>query len=451
MSSTQNRSFLMPPPTKPVPLDVWIDDADRADVGRDAFFAGREGEFDAFRRGVRGLANRRVGGGTIVFQGAPGAGKTALMHECVEAVRRHSTAAAPWIAVQVGTRALEWPEAVLAAMGRELELELERLSGDAPRGVGDRLSDWLGALAEMGKNLSERGFGFGGAHLGPARRAPESPEYPAEEILRGASKPLSGAGIVVFVDEAQNIRGGHDGPAADLVQALHEGRTGLSLLPVFFGLGNTRKVLSDLGVSRLADERLVEMGRMSDAEVAESLNRAFDAYDLAPPGPGRDEWIDVLADEAMGWPQHLSRMAVAAGRVLATNGGDLGRDHLDAAVLAGRAAKVRYYEMLLERAPLAADVYRRLGEAARKVGREWLSRSEIGHIAESELNAAGMSPADFVNRSLRAGVLSGKPARPAGPNGPALPERYALPAPSLGDYLRGLPDEPRGRPTVTGT
>ena len=37
----------------------------------------------------------------MIYQGAPGAGKAALMHECMEAVRRQSTIDDPWVAVTI--------------------------------------------------------------------------------------------------------------------------------------------------------------------------------------------------------------------------------------------------------------------------------------------------------------------------------------------------------------
>ncbi len=80
-----------PVQVEPLPEQDWLDRTDRAEMGREAFFCGRDAEYEVFRRAVRSLQNGHVGGGTCIFQGAPGAGKTALMLECMEAVRQHST------------------------------------------------------------------------------------------------------------------------------------------------------------------------------------------------------------------------------------------------------------------------------------------------------------------------------------------------------------------------
>ena len=84
-------SFSKPAPATPFPLNEWLDRTDRAEVGREPFFRGRDLEYQVFQNAVNNFADREVGGGTMIFLGAPGAGKTALMLECMEAIRQHST------------------------------------------------------------------------------------------------------------------------------------------------------------------------------------------------------------------------------------------------------------------------------------------------------------------------------------------------------------------------
>lgn len=83
--------FPKPQPAEPLPLEVWLNRTDRAEVGRELFFRGRNKEYDIFRKAIISLSDGHVGGGTMIFQGDPGSGKTALMKECMEAVRLHST------------------------------------------------------------------------------------------------------------------------------------------------------------------------------------------------------------------------------------------------------------------------------------------------------------------------------------------------------------------------
>ena len=58
-------------------------------------------EYENYRSAITSLNEGMVGGGKMFFQGAPGAGKSVLLEECMEAVRRHSTPKAPWVAVSM--------------------------------------------------------------------------------------------------------------------------------------------------------------------------------------------------------------------------------------------------------------------------------------------------------------------------------------------------------------
>ena len=42
--------FPKPPAAEPLPLEIWLDRPDRAEVGREPFFRGRDAEFEVFRR-----------------------------------------------------------------------------------------------------------------------------------------------------------------------------------------------------------------------------------------------------------------------------------------------------------------------------------------------------------------------------------------------------------------
>ena len=92
-----------------MPLETWLRHADRSEAGREPFFRGRDAEYGVYRSAVTSLGEGMIGGGTMVFQGAPGAGKSALMAECMEAVRRHSTPGDPWVAVAIRPETLNSP------------------------------------------------------------------------------------------------------------------------------------------------------------------------------------------------------------------------------------------------------------------------------------------------------------------------------------------------------
>ncbi|MDE0309675.1 MAG: hypothetical protein OXI60_07600 [Acidiferrobacterales bacterium] len=81
----EQKPFPKPPPAELLEEEVWIDQTDRAEVGREPFFFGRDAEFEAFQKAANNLRAGRIGDSTMIFQGAPGAGKSALMLESLHA------------------------------------------------------------------------------------------------------------------------------------------------------------------------------------------------------------------------------------------------------------------------------------------------------------------------------------------------------------------------------
>ncbi|MCY4264410.1 MAG: hypothetical protein OXE78_06105, partial [Gammaproteobacteria bacterium] len=66
-----SEAFPKPCPAAPIPLKIWLGDTDRAEVGREAFFRERDHEYGVFQNALNMLMYGRVGGGTMIFQGAP--------------------------------------------------------------------------------------------------------------------------------------------------------------------------------------------------------------------------------------------------------------------------------------------------------------------------------------------------------------------------------------------
>ncbi|MCY4264390.1 MAG: hypothetical protein OXE78_06005, partial [Gammaproteobacteria bacterium] len=143
------KAFPKPSTAAPIPLEIWLGDTDRAEVGREAFFRGRDHEYGVFQNALNMLMYGRVGGGTMIFQGAPGAGKTAFKNECMEAVRQHSTPQEPWIAVPIKPSALNSAPSVIKAMMEATKRELDRLDKAFPDYESSRLEN----LKEAGEHL----------------------------------------------------------------------------------------------------------------------------------------------------------------------------------------------------------------------------------------------------------------------------------------------------------
>ncbi len=421
------RPFPKPQPAAPLPLESWLRRADRAEAGREPFFRGRDAEFEVFRSALESLEEGIVGGGTMVFQGAPGAGKSALMQECMEAVRQYSAPETPWVAVDMPFENLDSAPAVISAIHRAVRTESERLRAASP----DRFQAFRRSLAQQGGDLLDalmkRGAGAFGITVGGL---PETGKV-ASGVFLQAAPLLEKFHIVVCVDEAQNIPVGSR--VQGVMNCLHGNPQGIPLVAAFFGLSDTGDRLRQCGLSRFADERLVDLEPLSVDEAADAIRSAFETYGFAGTAADKAQWVEQLAALTQGWPQHVNRAAVAAARVLRENGGRIEARLLPQALADGKARKDAYYAGRLDAGILEPRIYKQIALAAGDAQDGALSRSELRSLATPELESAAIAFDDFLTNALHAGLLA--PSR-------RLPHHYRIPIPSLGDYLRALAVEP---------
>ncbi len=413
--------FPKPPPADPLPLDVWLDQTDRAEVGREPFFRGREAEFDLFRRAVRSLQAGRVGGGTMIFQGAPGAGKSALMAECREAVRRHSTPEAPWVAVAMNADALQSPVAVVRTLVKAASTESERLRAMASgTSVVRALDDLLDLGRTLFRELSDRGGGALGLSVGGRSDAGVTASW----VFQNAASLLGKFHLVVLVDEAQNTP--VCAQTKGVMDCLHRDPQGIPLVAAFFGLSDTQEVLRQCGLSRFARGRVVNLDPLPVEEAAAVIRAAFAAYGFIGTAEEQDTWVTQLAALSQGWPQHLNSVSVAAGEVLQAHGGCMNPAGLAEAMALAEESKREYYAGRLAAGSRPPWVYRQMALAAQQKGGVLPYDDLRPFLAEETLD-------EFLTHALHAGLLA--PVK-------QLPYHYRIPIPSFGDYLRALPVAP---------
>ena len=426
------RPFPKPPSADVLPLEIWLDQTDRAEVGREPFFRGRDAEFDVFRRAASSLHAGRVGGGTMIFQGAPGAGKSALMAECIEAVRRHSTPEAPWVAATIKPETLKSSVDVMMLLVEAVNEEGERLSKRAPGSMTRQLEGLLELGRRLYGELSERGVGVAGVSIGGKFEAETSGETNmlSERVFRNAAPLLENLHLVVLVDEAQNMPVGS--ATRGVVDCLHNPPGAIPLVAAFFGLSDTQDVLRQCGLSRFADERVVNLEPLADEDTACAIRDAFAAYGFTGTAEVKRVWVDRLTGLSQGWPQHINRVIVAAARLIRDNGGRIERHLLEQALAQGKERKEAYYAGRLDAGSSRAWVYRQLALAAEKKDGV-LSYDEIESLTDDARSTTGETLDDFLTSALHAGLLA--PAR-------NRPDCYTIPIPSFGAYLRALPVEP---------
>ena len=421
ISGMDTRPFPKPPPADPLPLETWLDQTDRAEVGREPFFRGRDAEFNVFRRAAGSLHDGRVGGGTMIFQGAPGAGKTALMQECLEAVRRHSTPEAPWVAVSMNPNTLKFPAAVVRELVNAAGTESERLREMAS---GTSVAGMLDDLLDLVRNVFHELSDWGGGALDVSVDCRNDEGATASWGFQNAAPLLKKFHIVVCVDEAQNI------PVSDntkgVMDCLHRDTQGIPLMAAFFGLSDTQIVLRECGLSRFADERVVTLEPLPDEDTACAIRSAFDAYGFTGTQEDREVWVNALAELSQGWPQHINSVAVAACDIIRANRGRMDSAHLDKATTAAEEYNREYYAGRLAAGTRSPWVYRKMAQAAREKGGVLPYDDLRQFLAEETLD-------DFLTNALHAGLLV---------QVQHLPYHYRIPIPSFEDWLRALPVEP---------
>ncbi len=416
------RPFPKPVPAEPLDETVWLRQTDRAEVGRESFFSGRDAEYEVFQNAAGDLRDGRIGGGTMIFQGAPGVGKSALMQECMEAVRQHSTPQEPWVAAAVESSDLRSPRSVMSALIDAADAETRRLSA-----LGSDVSK-MKHLMNFGKRLydelSQRGFSLAGVSIGGESQIEHNTEISPAELFRNAAALLEDFRFVVFVDEAQNT------PASEMTKAivncLHRASNGIHLAAVFFGLSDTEEVLGECGLSRLGRGRVVNLEPLSLVDAAGSFKRMLDTY-YTGSEQEKNTWSAALAELSQGWPQHIIGIGTASGQLIHSGGGQLKSSLLETALEKGTEAKNDYYDHRLKAGYINTKLYVQLAVEAGRKSNGLLDIDELQDLAETELLRTGTSFDAFLRKSLHAGLLA--PAK-----GPL--RRYKFPIPSLRDYLR---------------
>ena len=279
------------------------------DRGPAKYFHGRKDHLRVFNALVTRAAEAQAGT-TFLIQGAPGAGKTALLTECARLAQKRG-----WETAEISSAALWDPDALLQSLTLRSTLTLD--------GVSVRVGvPWLGE-AEIS-----------------ADRSPET----VETLLRVGKKPL-----LLTLDEAQRLGESNEfpanriGTARQVLTAIHNGTLTRPVILVAAGLGTTKDAFRPLGVSRWSWGAFVELGALDKAAEGAVLHDWLTKDGGAIGDP--TEWIAAIAQETHGWPQHILAYTdpPAVTELQARNGVMTSRG-LTAVLEAGRAARAAYYE-----------------------------------------------------------------------------------------------------------
>lgn len=293
--------------------------ATTSDRASPTVFAGREGEFALLNDAVAGVQHGESGH-TVVIQGVPGAGKTALLNEyAIRLLAANADVERPVIPVPLKSATMNAPP---VAVIEEIDRQFRAL------GTSDkwkrRINHAVSGASLIGSALFAAFTRKDINDFRPSSRSPNSLPIALEDyvVFRFDRREST---IVLLVDEAQNL---HDtAQVRDYLEALHAGITGdTQVLLACFGLESTTARLRELGLSRLATGHTRSISTLSSEEarqvVSGTLETAFADVDFDE--AQRSRWIDVAAGailaESGDFPHHLTNGCCALAELALDEG-----------------------------------------------------------------------------------------------------------------------------------
>ena len=447
MSSTWSRtpSFRPTPPAcKPRPPDprLYLADATRvtttmagdqmdwreklarwANVGErgaPVAFAGREREIDFAIRQLEAWRPGTTPGRTIVAQGAPGAGKTALLGEIA---RRLPERLPNSVAIYMPT---PWIDDDVPNVLEELAVKMAGVPADTLRTTkGSETVAGVKAVATA-RHAESRSV------LPPSLQTWRTFSREFEPVAHRMNPTL------LLVDEIQRI--GEGEATRDLLYNLHD-QTTFPVVLVCGGLSTSAARLGEAGLSRLDEGRVLSIDALTAAEAQRSLEESLGimADDVGGIAGHPDRWGRALAPPTQGWPQHVTcHFRAAAEALLASDRLAFDDANLRDALARAEDNMRHYYDRRLEASRTQTMVVYAVHEAinARTTRRTDAMavvdavRPLLGRHDAEDHDATFRRAGDCINQMLYAGVVAYATNVRTSP--------LSIPIPSMATHIAGL-------------
>ncbi len=345
------------------------------DRGEAKYFHGRTGILNDFKERMEFAEQDPKKGTTFLIQAAPGAGKSALLHECARLAAIKGFAVA-----EVDPHKLLDPEVLHESIDTSWM----------------RWRRWLTqGSASIDVSVFKAGVVVGGAA-----------KTPLGVIEEGKG------GLVLLLDEAQlmsDLAVGTGIPfigAKALLTAIHNGRTGRPVMLIAAGLSATKRAFKDLGVSRFKDNCYVELGPLKPESEREVIKDWLKKEGRAKGDP--TPWIDAIVQKTHGWPQHVAAYAESAAIHLRATGRQMTPAKLQTVLKVGEMKRIKFYKSRAE----GLDEDHRMAIARAFVSARQDQTQTRKAIMESLVEAVGEQEADTVfKRALKNGVLDHQDGR----------------------------------------
>lgn len=360
-------------------------------VGRRELFAEVEDRI------TRVAKDGKYGSLTTVIGGAPGAGKSAFVAECM---RRHreSGKAVPIELESEDMRPVSLVKALAIALGMKLGDETHRSKG----------------VSAFGKIF---GVGVGAAgsettiHPSVLQEAEDEQTVPWETIRKTFGEKLDGRPILLFVDEAQTFR--RQQTLHDFIpKRLHKGapENGVPIIPVYTGLADTgMKLHTEAGLTREVARNAFALGGLSPDESREYARDVIrDYFGMEADADQAAKLYDWMVEEGSGWPQHLrTQLEAVAECLLAANSRKLSALDPERLRQTVEHSRDKYYAQRANRVAKGRylDVARALViQTAAQAGCTWQELEETAYQALSGRRHAPSSES-YIDDMIHAGLL----------------------------------------------
>lgn len=282
------------------------------DRGRTPYFHGRSKIMHKFDRILTSAVATREG--TIqLIQGAPGAGKTALVDQMEKLAKSRG-----WKSVEIDPQAL-WDVKALREFFPDKNIF---------RKITAKFTDESSSIS-VGIDI-------------------EWSTQNIRKILRsGSRRPL-----LLILDEAQMLGssgkpvGAQAVVASSVLKAIHNGKMRAPIMLIAAGLRTTLTSLQALDVSRFGERNKASLGELSEESARAVIQDWIVKGGSAKGDP--TEWIDALYKETDRWPRHVHSYARIASIYLEKHSGMMTREGLEKVIEKGRRRRIGYYEQRVE-------------------------------------------------------------------------------------------------------
>ena len=350
---------------------------------------------------------------TWLFQGAPGAGKTALLRNFGEMKIQTPSGEG---ATRGGVRVHSLHITNMHLLNDMWELQKTIASAWIP-GTDKAMEAW---------KMLQAGITLPGATAGrTTRRKVLSWNDVVNKVL---GDPDRYSPLMLTVDEVQKV----DGSAKFQLEWLHQGNDGLPIIPVLGGLAWAAERLGelDIDISRAGDDRVRLLEALSKDECGEVVDAFFDKPEFGISGATaaeRKKWKERIYEQSGGWAHHLNAYLKALAMVLAReevrrNVKNINKENEQAVFDEEERIRHQYYDARLggprlkKKRYLAAAAINELGKSPTMV-----TLSRMGGIVQKISDGVGqgnpyndyglprnMEADVFVNAMHKAGLLHKK-------------------------------------------